>query len=320
MRFISKALVVVSILFSLAVWPAEGAVREFFGSDSFVVRDGGRVEVNVWDIDLFVRAADSPMVRCTTDLRIAGTGAEKADRWITARVPKFTESDTGLSLGLDPGDEGFLGIGALTRRRRLGILIPHTVIPDLTTSSGKISIEGDFFNGDPLRLRTGSGSISFDGAAKSLEIRTTSGNTTVRVVRPLNRFWARTSSGPIILDGGARQVEIETASGDVTLSALSGSASVTSVGGSLVLDWDVLPADAVVTIRSLKGNIEVTLPSGTRPQGILTTTSGEINSEFAGEVNEAGDTVTLAGDGPRIEVETASGSILLKAGHGWFAP
>lgn len=320
MRFFNKALVVLSILFSLAVLPAEGAVREFFGSDSFIVRDGGRVEVNVWDIDLFVRAADSPMVHCTTDLRIAGTGAEKADLWIATRVPKFTESDAGLSLALDPGDEGFLGIGAWNRRRRLGLLLPHALIPDLTTSSGAITIEGDFFNADPLRLRTGSGAIKFDGATPALEIRTTSGETQVHVFRPLDRFWARTSSGPITLDGGARQVEIETASGDVTLSALSGPASVTSVGGSLVLAWDTLPADAVVTIRSLKGDITVTLPSSTRPQGILTTTSGEIQSEFPGEVNEAGDTVSLVGDGPRIEMETASGSILLKAGHGWFAP
>lgn len=320
MRFIDKALVVLSLVFSLAVWPAEGAVREYFGSDSFQVQDGGRIEVNVWDIDLFVRAADTPMVHCTTDLRIAGTGAEKADRWIAARVPKFTESDAGLSLGLDPGDEGFLGIGALTRRRRLGLLLPHPVIPDLTTSSGAISIEGDFFNGAPLRLRTGSGLIDFDGATQRLEIRTTSGDTSVRVVRPLQGFWARTSSGSITLDGGARQVEIETASGDVTLSALSGPASVTSVGGSLVLSWDALPADAVVTVRSLKGDITVTLPGSIRPQGVLTTTSGEIVSEFPGDVNEAGDTVSLGGDGPRLDVETASGAIHLKAGGGWFAP
>ncbi len=320
MRLINKVLVVVACLLSLAVWPAEGAVREFFGSDSFVVRDGGQVVVNVWDVDLFIRAADTPMVHCTTDLRIAGTGAEKADQWISTRVPKFTESDSGLSLNLDPGDEGFLGIGAFTRRRRLGILIPHPVIPDLTTSSGAITVEGDFFNGDPLRLRTGSGSISFDGAAIALEVRTTSGETEVRVVRPLNRFWARTSSGAISLHGGAREVEIETASGDVTLSALSGSAAVISVGGSLVLDWDSLPSDAVVTIRSLKGDLTVTLPHSVRPQGVLTTTAGEIKSEFPGEVNEAGDTITLAGDGPRLKLETASGAILLKAGHGWFAP
>ncbi|MEN8163367.1 MAG: DUF4097 family beta strand repeat-containing protein [Acidobacteriota bacterium] len=320
MKLITRALVVVAFLLSLAVWPAEGAVREFFGSDSFVVKDGGRVEVNVWDVDLFVRAADAPMVHCTTDLRIAGTGAEKADRWIAARIPKFTESDSGLSLSLEPGEEGFLGIGSFTRRRRLGILIPHPVVPDLTTSSGNITIDGDFFNGNPLRLRTGSGSISFDGAANGLEIRTTSGVTSVRVVRPLNRFWVRTSSGPVILGGGAREVEIETASGDVTLSALSGPASVTSVGGSLVLDWDSLPPDAVVSVRSLKGDITVTLPHSIRPQGVLTTTTGEINSEFPGEVNKAGDTVTLAGDGPRLELETASGAILLKAGRGWFAP
>lgn len=320
MPLMNKVLLVVGLMLSFVVGPAEAAVREFFGSDSFVVSDGGQVVVNVWDVDLFVRAADTPMVHCTTDLRIAGTGAEKADRWIAARVPKFTESDEGLSLRLDPGDEGFLGIGAFTRRRRLGILIPNPVIPDLTTSSGAITVEGDFFNGDPLRLRTGSGPISFDGAAKSLEVRTTSGETSVRVVRPLNRFWVRTSSGPISLSGGALEVQVETASSDVTMSALSGSATVTSVGGSLDLDWDHLGPDAVVTVRSLKGDITVALPHNTRPRGVLTTTSGEIKSEFPGEVNEMGDTITLVGDGPQLNIETASGAILLQANRGWFAP
>ncbi|RLE19778.1 MAG: hypothetical protein DRJ65_19640 [Acidobacteria bacterium] len=316
----TKVLMIVGLAMSFAVGPADSAVREFFGSDSFVVSDGKQVVVNVWDVDVFVRAADTPMVRCTTDLRIAGTGAEKADQWIAARVPKFTENDKGLILTLEPGEEGFLGIGAFTRRRRVGLLIPHPVIPDLTTSSGTIAIEGDFLAADPLRLRTGSGSISFDGAAKSLEIRTTSGKTEVRVVRPLNRFWVRTSSGPVNLTGGALEVEVETASGDVSLAALSGSAVVTSVGGNLDLDWDHLGPDAVVTIRSLKGDITVTMPHSIRPSGILTTTSGAIKSEFPGEVNEKGDTVTLTGDGPRLEIETASGAIHLTAGRGWFAP
>lgn len=320
MRLIFRVLFVFLISLCFVFSPAEGAVREYFGSDSFVVKDGGQVVVDVWDVDLFVRAADTAMVRCTTDLRIAGTGAEKADQWIAARIPEFTESDGTLKLNLNPGEEGFLGIGSFTRRRRLGLLIPHSIVPDLTTSSGAISVEGAFLNGDPLRLRTGSGSIDFDGAAGSLEVRTTSGKTSVRVVSPLNSFWARTSSGSITLSGGARSVEVETASADVQLAALSGSASVVSVGGSLELDWDHLGPDDVVTIRSLKGSVTVTLPHSVKPQGVLTTTSGQIKSEFEGEVNEVGDTVTLVGDGPRLEIETASGTILLKAGRGWFAP
>jgi len=315
-----RVFLAVGIIFCVAVMPVDAAVREYFGSDDFLVPDGHEVVVNIWDIDLFVRAAAGPMVHCTTDLRIAGTGADKADQWIAARVPKFSESENGLDLNLDPGHEGFLGIGAFTRRRRIGILIPYSLIPNLTTSSGTISIDGDFFNADPLQLRTGSGSIDFDGAAIAIEVRTTSGQTSVRVVRPLDHFLVRTSSGPVRLIGGAHSVEIETASGDVSLSALSGSASVTSVGGTLILDWDNVNPDTTISLRSLKGDITVTLPRGTHPQGMLTTTSGTIKSGFPGEVNEAGDTVTLVGDGPRLEIETASGAILLRENRGWFAP
>ncbi len=299
---------------------SDAAVREYFGEDSFELPAGGTVVVNVWDIDVFVRAADAPLVQCTTDLKISGLGAEKADAWIAARVPKFAQEGNTLRLDLDPGDEGFLGFGSLTRRRRMGLLIPHSVVPDITTSSGKISVTGDFFNAKPLRLRTGDGDIEVSGGADEIEIHTTSGNSTIRVFTPLNRFWARTSSGSITLEGGARSVEIETASGNIDLSALSGSASVTGVGGNLVLRWDALGPGDTVTIRSLKGDVTLVFPHTLKLSGTVTTTSGKISSGFPGEVNENGDTVTLTGDGPHIEVETASGTITLVADRGWFAP
>ncbi len=320
MKVIPRCLILAAAVVVAGPLRSDAAVREFFGEDSFELPAGGTVIVNVWDIDVFVRAADVPMVRCTTDLRIAGLGAEKADAWITARTPKFTQEGNTLTLDLDPGDEGFLGFGSLTRRRRMGLLVPHSVIPDLTTSSGAISVTGNFFNAKPLRLRTGDGDISLSGGADEIEIHTTSGNSTIRVFSPLNRFWARTSSGSITLEGGARSVEIETASGNIDLSGLSGPASVTSVGGRLSLRWDALGPDDTVTIRSLKGAVTLVLPHDVEPSGTLTTTSGKISSGFPGEVNEKGDTVTLTGNGPRLEVETASGTITLVADRGWFAP
>ncbi len=154
------------------------AVREYFGVDPLPIGEGQTVIVDAWDVDLFVRGADTREVQCSTDLKISGIGAEKADQWIQTRIPQFTTTEEGLEISLQAGDDGFLGLASLTRRRRIGIVLPLESIPDLTTSSGAIEAQGDFRRADPLRLRTGSGAITFRGGASSLEIRTTSGDTT----------------------------------------------------------------------------------------------------------------------------------------------
>ncbi|MCD4748425.1 MAG: DUF4097 domain-containing protein [Thermoanaerobaculales bacterium] len=308
-----------SIIFSCALI-SDAALREYFAADDFVLTEGQQMIVDGWDLDIHVRAADTELVRCSTDLRISGTGADTADQWVASRIPHFTEDDKGLQVGLQSSEDGFLGLGKYMRRSRIGLLTPLWVIPDVTTSTGLIDIWGDFSLADPMRLRSSTGNITFRGAAASIEIRTTSGNTLMDVVRPLNRLWARTSSGTLQLSGGAKNIEIETASGSVTLAGLSGSASVETVSGEIIIAWDRLPKDVVVTLRTSKGDIHVTLPPESRPSGRLTTVTGEILSEFPGEIGIEGDTVLLTGDGPTLEIETASGALTLAKSKGWFAP
>ncbi len=111
---------------------------------------------------------------------------------------------------------------------------------------------------------------------------------------------------------------METASGDVDLSGLSGPATVESVNGNIHATWDRLDSGASVKLRTSKGDIVITIPSEAAPSGTLTTATGEIHSEFEGTVSEAGDSVTLAGDGPVLDIETASGKIHVVKDRGWF--
>lgn len=300
--------------------PAGSAVREVFAADAFELKEGQRILVDAWELEIHLRSADTQVARITTDLHISGLGAAKADAWIAARTPVIENSDKHLSIKTTHGDEGFLGLGSLTRRRRVGIVAPQTSTPDITTSDGPISIEGDFLGADPMRLRTANGDMTMSGAAKSLEVRTTSGNTDISLIRPLEKFWIRTSSGSVTLTGGTRNAEIETASGDINLSGLSGGGSIETVTGDIVVAWDRLPTDATVKLRSIKGSITIVLPPETAPQGMLSTTSGEVSSEFQGQVADDGVSVSLTGSGPTLNVETASGAIILQIDRGWFAP
>jgi len=310
----------VLIAASTAAHVGQAATRQMYSFDAYQLSAGEHVAVNVWELDVHLRGADAHKVRVSTDLHISGTGADKADAWIQARTPTVDRIEHGLTITTARGDEGFLGLGALTRRRRIGIVLPLTSVPDVTTSSGRISIEGDFASANPLRLRTAGGDVAFLGAADSLEIRTTSGNSTLHFVRPLNRLWTRTSSGRVEMDGGARSVEIETASGDIELAGLSGNAKVETVSGNIVVQWDHLPDDASVKLRSIKGRITVMLPPESAPQGRLSTSSGAVSSDFAGRVADDGLSMSLTGDGPVLDIETASGAIEVRADSGWFAP
>ena len=90
---------------------SDAAVREYFAADDFVLNEGQKVIVDGWGLEIHVRGADTEAVRCTTDLRISGTGADTADRWVASRIPLFSQDDKGLQVGLQSSEDGFLGFG-----------------------------------------------------------------------------------------------------------------------------------------------------------------------------------------------------------------
>lgn len=308
------------LLLASTAAPAAAAEREFFGFDTFPVTPQTRVVVATEDVAIHVRGADIPVVRLSTDLRIAGLGADRADAWLDGRMPRVTTAPERLSISSAPEGEGFLGLGSLLQRARLGVVLPMTAVPDLTTGSAPIQVHGTFPEADPVRLRTGSGTVEFTGSATSFEVRSTSGDSALDLLTPADRLWARTSAGSLELSGGARSVQVETASGRVELRGLLGPASVETVDGAVVLTWDVLPADASIRVISSRGDIRLRIPADASPSGRLSTSTGSIRSGFPGTVNDEGNAVLLAGTGPRLEVETASGDIVLEQDPGWFAP
>ncbi len=308
MRSILLSVLVLSLT---GLAPGQAAVRNYLGRDHFPISPGDAVRADVLDLDLSARGAEVPILRCTTDIKISGAGSEKADSWIAAHTPQFESTEGQLRIQLLPQKTGFLGLGALTQRRRMHLVLPLSSIPDLSTSSGNIELTGDFSQADPLRLRSGGGKIEFSGAAKSLEIRSTSGPSTIRVFRPVKKLWARTSSGGISFTGGAKEVHIETASGPIQIHGLLDGASVETVSGTIELQWDRLPAEAKIKIRSASGDIHIYLPPEAEPSGGLSTTTGELHSEFPSQATSESTTIHLEGSGPALEVETASGDIYL---------
>lgn len=309
-------------MFALAAAAATGsfaAQKELNQAQRFPAGPGKRVVVDAANLAVHVRSADIREVEASTELRIGGVSEERASDWITRHTPVLADTPQELSIVARPGSDGFMWLGHLTARARIRLALPPFTSPDLTTSSGDISVHGDFPSAKVL-LRTATGQVELLGAAAEVDVRSASGDADIDLVRPLERLFARTASGDVTLRGGARDVQVETSSGNVRLENLSGSVRIESSNGKVILQWDRLDAQSEVRVKTSSGRVNLVLPEGTTARGYLRTTDGTIRSDLPGVVNEAGDTVDLQGDGPLLEVESASGTIIVGYGAGWPQP
>jgi hypothetical protein len=298
----------------------EAAQRELTSTEVFAAPNETKIVIDTASVDVRLRTADVARVEVATELKISGVGEEKAESYISSHTPTIEVEEGRIVVTVRPGRSGFLGLGTLTARARLGFLIPGHVVPDITTTSGSVAIRGDLPNARPLYLRTATGDLELVGAAAAVDIRSASGDTRLDLIRPLERLFARTASGNVQLSGGAREVHADTASGSIWMSNLSGNAEVVTSTGKITLSWDRLDSTNRAVVRSDSGRIRITLPEGIAPSGSLRSIGGTIRSDFPGVVNDAGDTVTLSGDGPEVLIESASGDIVLESGTWWSGP
>ncbi|MEJ2289509.1 MAG: hypothetical protein P8Y02_12880, partial [Deinococcales bacterium] len=204
--------------------PLRGAERVLDTTGRFPAAVGRRVFIDAGTVDVHVRAGDVHDIVVETRLHIAGVGQHKAESWISAHTPATDDDDDALRITVPSEGAGFLGLGYLTARARLGVLAPPEVVPDLTTTTGAVVVRGVFPLANPLMLRTAGGAMSFEGACPAVDIHSTGGDATLHVFRSLERLVVRTSSGGVSLVGGARRVAVDTASGNVDLANLSGAA------------------------------------------------------------------------------------------------
>jgi hypothetical protein len=309
------AIVVLSI--ATLPLPAGAAQKDVATTESFPSVEAKHLEVDAADLDVRLRTADVEVIEADLLLHIGGTGEEKAQRWIVNHTPSFTDSENRLRITVEPGKSGFMWFGSLSARARLSLVAPDEIVPDITTTSGGIQIRGDFPNAHPLHLRTSTGNVDMDGAARSIDFHSAAGDAQIEVIRPLDRLLARTSSGDVSLTGGARSARVDTASGRISLHNLSGDAEVSTSTAKIILSWDRLEPGATVRVRSSSGTVQLIVPAGVSPQGRITTTTGSVRSELPGEVIEGGMTLRLSGNGPTFDVETASGEIQLTIGEAW---
>jgi hypothetical protein len=300
---------VMGAVFLLLATAATAGEKNEVLEKSFPSRPGKVVLVDAGPLDLSVRASDIQEIRVRVELVAAALSENQANAWVEAHRPTLTDSDGELKITApDPGGISLFK-GVLPTRARVELILPPNVRPDLSTSSGTLSVSGEFSDARPLRLRAGSGDTELSGWAPEIEARSTSGDIVLHASKAIDKLMARSASGSVELTGGVRNVRCDTASGDIHLSGLLGPAGIATTSGNVVARFDVLAPGDEVRIETGSGRVRVSLPPGCQPGGVLATTTGDIRSAYPGKSDPKATTLDLSGGGPKVQVTTRSGRI-----------
>ena len=280
------------------------------GSGDIQVRTGtdGTVHVHAR-----LRASSGPWVS------LSGTSAEQRIRELE-KNPPIEQSGNRIQIGPKRWDDGwnFVSISYL-------ITVPANTRLEARSGSGDLEVadlggpvdastgSGDIRLGriqGAVAAHTGSGDISLEGAA-SARTSTGSGNVNAAAIR--GDLEARSGSGDITAgQQGKGSVEVSTGSGSVELTGATGPMHVRAASGDIEVQgvpsatWDVsassgnvrlrLPAQGGfdLDLRSSSGRIETSIP--------ITVTGSQSRRELHGQVR---------GGGPRVQVNTSSGGIVI---------
>jgi DUF4097 and DUF4098 domain-containing protein YvlB len=175
--------------------------------------------------------------------------------------------------------------------------------------SGSLSLRN--VKGD-VEARAGSGSIRIDQVGGNLEVKTGSGS--IDAIAIQGAISASAGSGRIELEqSGEGDVSVHSGSGAVRIRGVRGGLSVSTSSGSIraqgemVRDW---------SLEASSGGITVELPPEASFELDASTGSGSIDSErpvsVTGRISRKALRGSVGGGGPRLDIETSSGSIVIR--------
>lgn len=289
--------------------PLMAAQKDETITKTYPIAPGKVVLVEGGSLDVTVRSAEIPEIRVKVELSATAFRDKQAQAWIDGLRPTFEDGAETLRVVAPEPAGSTLWKGIVVSRARIELVVPPSARPDLSTSSGILRVAGEFSGGTPMRLRSSSGEIEFDGWAPDVEVRSTSGDIRVSASRAFDRFMARTASGMVTLTGGSRWARCDTSSGTVSLAGLLGPTGIATTSGKVTLAFDALESSHEVRVTTTSGRVRVTLPPGTQPGGEVTSAKGEIRSVYPGQADPEGGRLTLAGPGPKLVISSSSGKV-----------
>lgn len=119
-------------------------------------------------------------------------------------------------------------------------------------------------------------------------------------------------NGGLVLSDLAGSVKATSVNGGIRAEKLAGKADLATVNGPVEAGFERIDATRPISLRSVNGHIQLSIPSGSGAQLIAQNRSGEIETNFKPHTRTAGShhlEAVLPGGGPTIELHNVNGGI-----------
>ena len=261
--------------------------RTVFLQESFSVREGELLDLNLGSDEVVIETASGT----TAEVIIEGTGRDAQEIFERREYQVFHESGR-LHVRTKPNRQrGNSQNGRYDADFTVTVRIPERFNASIDVGSGDVRL--DRIAGD-LNIDTGSGEIRV-GSVSGGEIRIDTGSGDVEADR---------------LDGSS--VRIDTGSGEVSVGHLAGRSHIDTGSGDVTVAMD---AGHELEVNTGSGEVSITLPRSAGAE--LAIQGGDVSIDcdfdFSGRSDDDSARGTLGNGGPRIEVSTGSGDIVLQA-------
>ncbi|MCU0294295.1 MAG: DUF4097 domain-containing protein [Thermoanaerobaculaceae bacterium] len=307
-------LILVPILLLTGCRPPDRAPLTHHESRTFAASAGKLVKCDLRSLDLEVVVREGDAITAVVNLEVSASSSAFARRWIDNHTPSFADSADTLEIKVPSRHRSSLIVGYVRTEGSIVLTVPPRCRLEVASSSGDITVEGRAPLSAPVRLTTSSGDVTIAGGIGDLIMHTSSGELEVSR-EALASLEFESSSGDARVRSGCGRVLVDTTSGEIRLHELTGALSVDTTSGDLVASWLSRPAGPL-RVSSTSGDVDLELPGDATLRGDVTTSSGELRSDFPATSERRGRRLSLgtAAGAIDVEIRTTSGDVHLRRG------
>ena len=165
-----------------------------------------------------------------------------------------------------------------------------------------------------VKLSTGNGAVSVEGAGSDVEAST--GNGRVRIAETQGQVRVSTGNGDVEVRNAKARVHVSTGNGDVAVVTVEGPVEVSSGNGDIDVRMSALRAAENMSFHTGSGDVLLTLPANYNGELDASTGNGTIRSDFdlkiKGQLNPRHIRATIGSGGPVLRMSTGNGQFEIR--------